>query len=133
MTNDVPSTVATPLDVFHYENRTVRDFGVATIAWGVVGFLVGLIVALKLVYPEFLGFIPELSYGRLRPLHTNAVIFVFAGNAIFFGVYYSLPRLCKTPMWKRSLSRIHFWGWLGDHRLRRPDPDAGHQYEQGVR
>jgi cytochrome c oxidase cbb3-type subunit I/II len=100
-----------PLDEFHYDNRTVRDFGVATLVWGIVGFLVGLIVALKLVYPEFLGAIPQLSYGRLRPLHTNAVIFAFAGNAIFFGVYYSLPRLCKAPMWSTALSRIHFWGW----------------------
>ena len=95
----------------NYDNRIVRDFGVATIVWGIVGFLVGLIVALKLVFPEFLGFIPQLSYGRLRPLHTNAVIFAFAGNAIFLGVYYSLPRLCKAPMWNRALSRLHFWGW----------------------
>ena len=122
MTNDAHADAGGPaaqpasqtgqrLDVFHYDNRTVRDFGVATIAWGIVGFLVGLIVALKLVYPDLLGFIGQLSYGRLRPLHTNAVIFAFAGNAIFFGIYYSLPRLCKAPMWSRALSRIHFWGW----------------------
>ncbi len=113
MTNDVPGSSVSmqPPDVFHYDNRTVRDFGVATIVWGIVGFLVGLIVALKLVYPDFLGFVPELSYGRLRPLHTNAVIFAFAGNAIFFGIYYSLPRLCKAPMWNRGLSKVHFWGW----------------------
>lgn len=99
------------LETFHYDNEIVRKFGIATIAWGLIGFLVGLTIALKLIFPEFLGFIPELSYGRLRPLHTNAVIFAFAGNAIFYGVYYSLPRLCKTPMWNKTLSQIHFWGW----------------------
>ena len=99
------------MEKFHYDNGIVRNFAVATIAWGVVGFLVGLIVALKLISPDFLSFMPELSYGRLRPLHTNAVIFAFAGNAIFLGVYYSLPRLCKAPMVSRALSKIHFWGW----------------------
>jgi len=99
------------IDTFHYDNKIVRNFGIAAVSFGVIGFLVGLFVALKLIYPEFLGFIPELSYGRLRPLHTNAVIFAFAGNAIFYGVYYSLPRLVKAPMWSPLLSKIHFWGW----------------------
>lgn len=99
------------LETFHYDNEIVRKFGIATLLWGLIGFIVGLTIALKLIYPEFLGFIPELSYGRLRPLHTNAVIFAFAGNAIFYGVYYSLPRLCKTPMWSETLSKVHFWGW----------------------
>lgn len=99
------------METFHYDNKIVRNFGIATIAFGVIGFLVGLIIALKLFLPDFLGFIPELSYGRLRPLHTNAVIFAFAGNAIFYGVYYSLPRLCKAPMWSPLLGQIHFWGW----------------------
>jgi cytochrome c oxidase cbb3-type subunit I/II len=99
------------IESFKYDNKVVRNFGYATIIWGIIGFLVGLIVALKLVFPDFLGFIPELSYGRLRPLHTNAVIFAFAGNAIFYGVYYSLPRLLKTPMASPLLSKINFWGW----------------------
>lgn len=99
------------MDTFHYDNKIVRNFGIAALTFGVIGFLVGLIIALKLFLPNFLGFIPELSYGRLRPLHTNAVIFAFAGNAIFYGVYYSLPRLTKTPMWSPLLSKIHFWGW----------------------
>lgn len=99
------------LETFHYDNAIVRKFGIATLLWGLIGFIVGLTIALKLIFPEFLGFIPELSYGRLRPLHTNAVIFAFAGNAIFYGVYYSLPRLCKTPMWNKTLSKVHFWGW----------------------
>ena len=99
------------LEKFHYDNSIVRNFGIATVTWGLIGFLVGLTIALKLIFPDFLGFIPELSYGRLRPLHTNAVIFAFAGNAIFYGVYYSLPRLCKASMWSKKLSNIHFWGW----------------------
>ncbi|MGD8427092.1 MAG: cytochrome-c oxidase, cbb3-type subunit I [Balneolaceae bacterium] len=98
-------------ETFYYDNKIVRKFGIATVFWGIVGFLVGLTVALKLLFPSFLGFIPELSYGRLRPLHTNAVIFAFAGNAIFYGVYYSLPRLCKASMWSNLLSKINFWGW----------------------
>jgi cytochrome c oxidase cbb3-type subunit I/II len=96
---------------FEYDNRIVRDFAIAVVVWGIVGFLVGIIVAVKLVYPTFLNFIPELSYGRLRPLHTNAVIFAFAGNAIFVGVYYSLQRLCKARMYSDLLSKLHFWGW----------------------
>lgn len=99
------------MDTFHYDNKIVRNFGIAAMTFGIIGFVVGLIIALKLIFPDFLGFIPELSYGRLRPLHTNAVIFAFAGNAIFYGVYYSLPRLCKAPMWSPMLSQIHFWGW----------------------
>lgn len=99
------------IDTFYYDNKIVKKFGIATIFWGITGFLVGLTVALKLIFPDFLGFIPELSYGRLRPLHTNAVIFAFAGNAIFYGVYYSLPRLCKASMWSNALSKINFWGW----------------------
>jgi cytochrome c oxidase cbb3-type subunit I/II len=106
---NAPSGAA--VETFAYDNAIVRNFIIATSIWGVVGFLVGLIVALKLVMPEFLNFIPQLSYGRLRPLHTNAVIFAFAGNAIFVGVYYSLQRLCKARMFSDLLSTIHFWGW----------------------
>jgi cytochrome c oxidase cbb3-type subunit I/II len=99
------------LERFAYDNRIVLWFALATLIWGVVAFLVGLTVALKLVYPEFLGSVPTLSYGRLRPLHTNAAIFAFAGNAIFVGVYYSLQRLCKARMFSDRLSAFHFWGW----------------------
>jgi len=99
------------VESFSYDNDTVRKFAVATAAWGLVAFLVGLIVALKLIFPEFLGGMPPLSYGRLRPLHTNAAIFAFAGNAIFVAVYYSLQRLCKARMYSDKLSAIHFWGW----------------------
>ena len=102
---------ALPVETFAYDNTIVRNFMVATAAWGIVAFLAGLTVALKLVFPEFLGLVPPLSYGRLRPLHTNAAIFAFAGNAIFVGVYYSLQRLCKARMYSDRLSAIHFWGW----------------------
>lgn len=94
-----------------YDNGIVRLFAVATVAWGLIGFLLGLIVAIKLYAPNFFGGIDFLSYGRLRPLHTNSVIFAFAGNAIFVGVYYSLQRLCKARMFSDMLSKIHFWGW----------------------
>jgi cytochrome c oxidase cbb3-type subunit I/II len=99
------------VDLFEYDNAVVQKFATATAIWGVVAFLVGLVVALKLVFPTFLGFIPQLSYGRIRPLHTNAAIFAFAGNAIFVGVYYSLQRLCKARMFSDRLSAFHFWGW----------------------
>lgn len=99
------------VESFAYDNAIVRMFAIATLVWGIVGFLVGLIVAIKLPWPDFLGQMPVLSYGRLRPLHTNAVIFAFAGNAIFVGVYYSLQRLCKARMFSDLLSKIHFWGW----------------------
>jgi cytochrome c oxidase cbb3-type subunit I/II len=99
------------VETFAYDNAIVRHFAVATLGWGIIAFLVGLVVALKLVFPELLGGIAPLSYGRLRPLHTNAAIFAFAGNAIFVGVYYSLQRLCKARMFSDRLSAIHFWGW----------------------
>ena len=99
------------LEKFYYDNNIVKHFAIATALWGAVGMLVGLIIALQLVFP-FLNFnIAETTYGRLRPLHTNAVIFAFVGNGIFMGVYYSLQRLLKARMWNDTLSKIHFWGW----------------------
>lgn len=99
------------LERFQYDNRIVRNFALATIVWGVVGMLVGLWVALQLVFPQALNIGPWFSFGRLRPLHTNAVIFAFVGNGIFMGVYYSLQRLCKARMFSDALSSIHFWSW----------------------
>src|SRR5215203_5597649 len=101
----------TRVETFYYDNESVRLFATATAVWGIVAFLAGLVVALKLVFPALLGGIPYLSYGRLRPLHTNAAVFAFGGNAIFLGVYYSLQRLCKARMFSDRLSAIHFWGW----------------------
>jgi cytochrome c oxidase cbb3-type subunit I/II len=98
-------------DRFVYDDRIVRCFLLATLAWGIVGMAVGLVVALQLVNPALNLGVPWLTFGRLRPLHTNAVIFAFAGNAIFTGVYYSAQRLLKARMWSDALSRVHFWGW----------------------
>jgi len=98
------------VEKFYYDNRIVKNFAVATIVWGVVGMLAGLFVALQLVFPS-LNITQYGSFGRLRPLHTNAVIFAFVGNGIFMGVYYSLQRLCKARMFSDTLSKIHFWGW----------------------
>lgn len=102
------------MEQFSYDNKIVKRFAYATIIWGITGMLVGLIAALQLAFPEFfndyLGF-SFLSFGRIRPLHTNAVIFAFVGNGIFMGVYYSLQRLLKSRMWSDKLSNINFWGW----------------------
>lgn len=99
------------LERFSYDNRIVRNFAFATMLWGIVGMIVGLLIAFQLFIPELNFSIPFLTFGRIRPLHTNAVIFAFVGNAIFMGVYHSLPRLLKTPMFSNLLSNIHFWGW----------------------
>ncbi len=98
------------VETFYYDNKIVRDFGVATVIWGLVGMTVGLWVALQLVFPS-LNITQYFTFGRIRPLHTNAVIFAFVGNGIFMGVYYSLQRLLKARMYSDLLSRIHFWGW----------------------
>jgi cytochrome c oxidase cbb3-type subunit I/II len=98
------------VEKFYYDNKIVRNFVYATVIWGAVGMLVGLWVALQLVFPS-LNITQYGSFGRLRPLHTNAVIFAFVGNGIFMGVYYSLQRLCKARMFSNKLSYIHFWGW----------------------
>ncbi|MFG0242942.1 MAG: cytochrome-c oxidase, cbb3-type subunit I [Phycisphaerales bacterium JB054] len=122
-----------PMEEFVYDDAIVRKFLAATLLWGFVGMLVGLIIALQLVMPIAVQWLETsvfsggpngltralrllfeqewLSFGRLRPLHTNAVIFAFAGNAIFTAVYYSTQRLCKARMWSDLLSTLHFWGW----------------------
>ena len=96
---------------FYYDNKIVKKFLYASILFGVVGMLVGLLVAIMYLFPNITDGISWLSYGRLRPLHTNAVIFAFVGNAIFAGIYYSLQRLLKTRMYSDVLSNINFWGW----------------------
>lgn len=99
------------LEKFSYDNKIVRNFGLATMVWGIVGMTVGLLVALQMVYPIFNFGNQYTTFGRVRPVHTNAVIFAFVGNAIFMGVYYSLQRLLKARMFSDLLSKIHFWGW----------------------
>ncbi|MBS3946202.1 MAG: cytochrome-c oxidase, cbb3-type subunit I [Melioribacter sp.] len=99
------------VEKFSYDNQIVKNFTIATVVWGIVGMLVGVIIAIQLYLPELNFGIPYLTFGRIRPLHTNAVIFAFVGNLIFAGIYYSLPRLCKASMWSKVLSNFHFWGW----------------------
>lgn len=106
-----PDQQRTTVEKFAYDNQIVKLFAIATMVWGIVGMLAGLYAALALVYPSLNLGIPQTTFGRVRPLHTNAVIFAFVGNGIFMGVYYSLQRLCKARMFSSMLSKIHFWGW----------------------
>jgi len=99
------------VEKFYYDNKTVKMFAYAVLVWGVVGMLAGLWIAIAMYYPAINLGIPATTFGRMRPIHTNAVIFAFVGNGIFMGVYYSLQRLCKARMYSDSLSKIHFWGW----------------------
>ncbi|MEI7524185.1 MAG: cytochrome-c oxidase, cbb3-type subunit I [Mariniphaga sp.] len=96
---------------FNYDNKIVKYFIIATLVWGAVALLVGLLIALQLAFPAFnLGF-EYTTYGRTRPLHTNAVIFAFIGNAMFAGIYHSLQRVLKARLFNDTLSKVHFWGW----------------------
>ncbi len=99
------------LEQFSYDNKIVKSFAIATAFWGVIGMLVGLTVATQLFIPSLNFNLQFTTFGRIRPIHTNAVIFAFVGNAIFMGVYHSLQRLCKARMYSDLLSKIHFWGW----------------------
>ncbi|MEE9364156.1 MAG: cytochrome-c oxidase, cbb3-type subunit I [Cellulophaga sp.] len=96
---------------FYYDNKVVKRFLYATMFWGVIGMVVGLLLALMFLFPNLTDGIPWLSFGRLRPLHTNAVIFAFVGNAIYAGIYYSTQRLLKARMFSDWLSNFNFWGW----------------------
>ena len=130
-----PRRGAGQVETFKYDNRIVRAFAIMTVIWGLVGMSVGLLIACQLFWAsnyndllefarklhlgrlvEFMG--PTLSFdspfvtfGRIRPLHTNAVIFAFVGNGMFMGIYYSLQRLCKARMFSDLLSWLNFWGW----------------------
>ncbi|SHG41579.1 cytochrome c oxidase cbb3-type subunit I/II [Salegentibacter echinorum] len=99
------------VEQFHYDNKIVKKFTMATLFWGIVGMSVGLLLAFMFMFPNLTDGISWLSFGRLRPLHTNAVIFAFVGNAIFAGVYYSTQRLLKARMYSDFLSNFNFWGW----------------------
>lgn len=99
------------MQTFHYDNKIVRNFLVATIVWGIIALLVGLTIALQLFWPALNFDTSWLTFGRMRALHTNAAIFAFVGNSIFAGVYYSLQRLLKTRMASDALSKFNFWGW----------------------
>ncbi|HET8860819.1 cytochrome-c oxidase, cbb3-type subunit I [Marivirga sp.] len=99
------------IEKFHYDNKVVKYFAIATVIWGAIGMLVGLLAATQMFAPEANLGSEYTTFGRIRPLHTNAVIFAFVGNAIFAGVYYSMQRLLKTRMFNDALSWINFWGW----------------------
>src|SRR6185436_12853572 len=99
------------LEKFSYDNKIVKAFIIVTVVFGLVGMLVGLTAAIQLFYPLFNFDTQYTTFGRIRPLHTNAIIFAFVGNAMFAGVYYSMQRLLKARMFSDTLSWIHFWGW----------------------
>ena len=99
------------IEKFNYDNGIVRMFAIASVIFGVIGMLVGVLAAFQMFLPDLNLGTPYTTFGRIRPLHTNAVIFAFVGNGIFMGVYYSLQRLLKTRMYSDLLSKIHFWGW----------------------
>ena len=94
-----------------YDNKVVSLFAWATVFWGLVGMLVGVLVAVAMFAPGSNFGLKELTFGRIRPVHTNAIIFAFVGNGIFAGVYYSLQRLCKRRMFSDVMSQLHFWWW----------------------
>jgi len=99
------------VEKFYYDNKIVKLFAYATILWGAVGMLLGLLIAVQIYLPAANFGYSFTTFGRVRPVHTNAVIFAFVGNGIFMGVYYSLQRLCKARMFSDKLSNIHFWVW----------------------
>ena len=102
---------STEMEEFSYDDGVVKQFLIATLVFGFVAMLVGVLIASQLAYWKLNFGISFLTFGRLRPLHTNAAIFAFGGNAIFAGIYYSTQRLLKTRMYSDTLSQLHFWGW----------------------
>jgi cytochrome c oxidase cbb3-type subunit I len=104
-----PAASTSVSDTYNY--KIVRQFAVMTVVWGIVGMLVGVIIAAQLIWPDLTMGIPFLSYGRLRPLHTNAVIFAFGGSALFATSYYVVQRTCQTRLLSDGLAAFTFWGW----------------------
>jgi cytochrome c oxidase cbb3-type subunit 1 len=93
-----------------YNYKVVRQFAVMAVVWGIVGMLVGVVIAAQLAWPE-LNYGPWLHFGRLRPLHTNAVIFAFGGSVLFASAYYVVQRTCQARLFSDSLAAFTFWGW----------------------
>ena len=102
---------AGPMETFCYDDDIVRKFTLATMVWALVALLVGIYIAFEMAFHQLNFGIPYITFGRLRPLHTNAAIFAFAGNAIFAGIYYSTQRVLKARLFSDKISRFHFWGW----------------------
>ena len=94
-----------------YNDRVVRQFALMTVVWGIVGMLVGVIIAAELIWPDLSLGLPYLTYSRLRPLHTNAVIFAFGGSALFSTSYYVVQRTCHARLFGGRLAEFTFWGW----------------------
>ncbi len=94
-----------------YNDKVVKQFAFMTVIWGIVGMLVGVIIAAELIWPTLNFDLPYLSYGRLRPLHTNAVIFAFGGSGLFAASYYIVQRTCHTRLISDKLAAFTFWGW----------------------
>ncbi len=111
MSSNVTSESKGQLETYAYDDQVVRMFIYATLIWGAVAMLLGVTIAFQLASWEMNFNLPWLTFGRLRPLHTNAAIFAFCGNAMFAGIYYSHQRLLKARLFNDRLSRIHFWGW----------------------
>src|SRR5688572_1132514 len=105
------SAAVTETKSITYDDASVRGFVWASVGWGLIGLLVGLLCALQLSFPALNFDVPWLTFSRLRPLHTNAVIFALVGNMMFAGIYYSSQRLLKTRMASDLLSKVHLWGW----------------------
>jgi len=99
------------METTNYNYKVIRQFAIMTIVWGIVGMLVGVIIASQLIWPELNFGVPWLSYGRLRPLHTNAVIFAFGGTALFATSYYIVQRTCQVRLYAEKLAAFTFWGW----------------------
>ncbi|MBK9321524.1 MAG: cytochrome-c oxidase, cbb3-type subunit I [Bdellovibrionaceae bacterium] len=99
------------IEKIYYDDDIVKKFLLATLIWAGAAFLFGVVIALQLAYWPINANLEWITFGRLRPLHTNAAIFAFGGNAIFAGIYYSSQRLLKTRMFSDLLSKVHFWGW----------------------
>ncbi len=99
------------METNEYNYKVVKQFAIMTVIWGIVGMLVGVIIAAQLIWPDLVTNIPYLTYGRLRPLHTNAVIFAFGGSALFATSYYVVQRTCHTRIFSDKLAAFTFWGW----------------------
>jgi cytochrome c oxidase cbb3-type subunit 1 len=95
----------------HYNDKVVRQFAIMTVVWGIVGMLVGVVIAAQLLFPALNFDVPWLTYSRLRPLHTNAVIFAFGGSALFATSYYIVQRTCHVRLFGDKLAAFTFWGW----------------------
>ena len=103
--------MSTALEHPTYNYKVVRQFAIMTVVWGIVGMTLGVILAAQLVWPQLNLDLPWTSFGRLRPLHTNAVIFAFGGSALFATSYYVVQRTCQTRLWSDKLAAFTFWGW----------------------